>query len=151
MPFRRHQDIAESVAMKGTVRYFNPALGEELPQLLERVVAGTTKSMGARYSLNYEKLTPPTINDSKWAEFIRDVAAEIVGSENVIMDARTMGGEDMSFFLNAIPGCFFFVGSRNEDRKLMYPHHSPKFDFDEAAMEIGVEILCRATDKYLAL
>jgi amidohydrolase len=143
--------IAESVAMKGTVRYFNPALGEQLPQLLERIVAGTTKSMGASYSLNYEKLTPPTINDSKWAEFIRDVAAEIVGSGNVIMDARTMGGEDMSFFLNAVPGCFFFVGSRNEDRKLMYPHHSPKFDFDEAAMEIGVEVLCRATEKYLAL
>jgi len=142
--------ISESVAMKGTVRYFNPILGDQLPKLLERIVAGTTSSMGASYSLNYEKLTPPTINDPRWAEFIREVASEVVGSENVIMDARTMGGEDMSFFLNAVPGCYFFVGSRNEDKKLMYPHHSPKFDFDEAALEIGVEILCRATEKFLS-
>jgi metal-dependent amidase/aminoacylase/carboxypeptidase family protein len=66
------------------------------------------------------------------------------------MNARTMGGEDMSFFLNEVPGCFFFVGSRNEQRNLIYPHHSPKFDFDEAAMEIGVEILCRAAEKFLS-
>jgi amidohydrolase len=142
--------IADSAALKGTVRYFNPALGERLPQLFERIVAGTTQSMGASYSLNYEKATPPTINDPVWAEFIREIAAEIVGSENVVMDARTMGGEDMSFFLNEVPGCFFFVGSRNEGKNLIYPHHSPKFDFDEAAMEIGAEILCRATEKFLS-
>jgi amidohydrolase len=142
--------IAESAAMKGTVRYFSPALGEQLPLMIERIVSGTTQSMGATYSLKYEKLTPPTINDPAMAEFIREVAAEVVGSENVTMNARTMGGEDMSFFLNEVPGCFFFVGSRNEERNLIYPHHSPKFDFDEAAMEIGVEILCRAAEKFLS-
>lgn len=142
--------IAESAALKGTVRYFSPALGEQLPLMFERIVSGTTQSLGATYSLKYEKLTPPTINDPAMAEFIREVASEVVGSENVIMNARTMGGEDMSFFLNEVPGCFFFVGSRNEQRNLIYPHHSPKFDFDEAAMEIGVEILCRATEKFLS-
>ena len=142
--------IADSAALKGTVRYFNPSLGDRLPQIFERIVAGTTQSMGASYSLQYEKATPPTINDPAWAEFIREIAAEIVGSENVIMDARTMGGEDMSFFLNEVPGCFFFVGSRNDEKHLNYPHHSPKFDFDEAAREIGAEILCRATEKFLS-
>jgi amidohydrolase len=142
--------IADSAALKGTVRYFNPALGDRLPKIFERIVAGSTQSMGASYSLKYEKATPPTINDPAWAEFIREVAAEIVGSENVTMDARTMGGEDMSFFLNEVPGCFFFVGSRNDEKHLNYPHHSPKFDFDEAALEIGAEILCRATEKFLS-
>jgi amidohydrolase len=126
--------IAESAALRGTVRYFSPELGEQLPKMIERIVAGTAQSLGATYSLKYERLTPPTINDAAMAEFIRDVASEVVGSENVSMTARTMGGEDMSFFLNEVPGCFFFVGSRNEQRSLIYPHHSPKFDFDEAAM-----------------
>jgi amidohydrolase len=142
--------IADSAALRGTVRYFSRALGEQLPKMIERIVAGTTQSLGATYSLKYEKLTPPTINDPAMAEFIREVASEVVGSENVTMNARTMGGEDMSFFLNEVPGCFFFVGSRNEQRNLIYPHHSPKFDFDEAAMEIGVEILCRAAEKFLS-
>ncbi|MCI0605305.1 amidohydrolase [bacterium] len=142
--------IAETASLKGTVRYFSRALGEQLPLIFERIVSGTTQSLGATYSLKYEKLTPPTINDPRMAEFIREVASEVVGSENVIMDARTMGGEDMSFFLNEVPGCFFFVGSRNEQQNLIYPHHSPKFDFDEAAMEIGVEVLCRAAEKFLS-
>jgi len=142
--------ITDMVSFKGTVRYFTPAVGEQLPLMIERVIAGTTQSMGAYYSLNYEKLTPPTINDPKWAEFIREVASEVVGSENVIVDARTMGGEDMAFFLNEVPGCYFFVGSRNDEKLLIYPHHSPRFDFDEAAMEIGVEILSRATEKFLS-
>jgi amidohydrolase len=142
--------IADSAVLKGTVRYFSPAVGEQLPKMIERIVSGTTQALGSTYSLKYEKLTPPTINDPAIAEFIREVASEVVGSENVIMNARTMGGEDMSFFLNEVPGCFFFVGSRNEKRNLIYPHHSPKFDFDEAAMEIGVEILCSATEKFLS-
>lgn len=142
--------IADSAVLKGTVRYFSRELGDRLPQMFERIVAGTTQSMGATYSLQYAKATPPTINDPVWAEFIREVAAEVVGSENVIMDARTMGGEDMSFFLNEVPGCFFFVGSRNEEKNLLFPHHSPKFDFDEAALEIGVEILCRAAERFLS-
>jgi metal-dependent amidase/aminoacylase/carboxypeptidase family protein len=44
----------------------------------------------------------------------------------------------------------FFVGSCNEERNLIYPHHSSKFDFDEDAMEIGVEILYLATETFLA-
>ncbi len=142
--------IAESAVLHGTVRYFNPKLGDELPLKVERVIRGTTEAMGARYELKYEKQTPPTINDARVAEFIRDVAAEVVGRENVIMNTQTMGGEDMSFFLNEVPGCYFFVGSRNEARNLIYPHHSPKFDFDEAAMEIGAEILYRAAQRFLS-
>jgi len=141
--------IADSAKFLGTVLYFDPKLGDRLPELIERVIRGTTESMGARYELKYERLTPPTINDPGMAEFIREVSAEIVGSENVIMDARTMGGEDMAFFLNAVPGCFFFIGAGNEEKKLTHPHHSPHFDIDESALPIGAEILCRAAQKFL--
>jgi amidohydrolase len=56
----------------------------------------------------------------------------------------------MSFFLNAAPGCFIFVGSANRERGLHHPHHSPLFDFDEAALSIGVEVHCRLALAYLA-
>jgi amidohydrolase len=142
--------IPETVEMKGTARFFNPAIGDQLPRMLERVIAGVTQAAGATYELKYHKLTPATVNHPQWAEFIREIAVEVVGKDNVSMNARTMGGEDMSFFLNAVPGCFFFVGSRNESKNFIYPHHSSQFDFDESAMEIGVEILCRAAEKYLS-
>ncbi len=142
--------IADTATFLGTVRYFDRKLEDRLPEWIERVIRGTAESMGATYELKYERLTPPTINDPGLAEFIREVSAEVVGSENVIMDARTMGGEDMAFFLNAVPGCFFFVGAGNEKRNLTYPHHSPHFDIDEAALPIGAEILYRTAQKFLS-
>jgi amidohydrolase len=142
--------IPDRVKFLGTVRYLDPSLGDDLPKWMERVIGGIAEANGCRYELKYEKMTPPTINDARMAEFIRDVASEVVGAENVVMDAQTMGGEDMSFFLNAVPGCFFFVGARNDARNLNHPHHSPHFDFDEAALEIGAEILYRATQKFLS-
>ncbi|HJZ12910.1 MAG TPA: M20/M25/M40 family metallo-hydrolase, partial [Acidobacteriota bacterium] len=141
--------IAETAVFQGTVRYFDPELGGRLPVWMERVVSGICDSMGARYEWKYEKLTPPTINDATMAEFIRDISTEIVGKENVLMDAQTMGGEDMSFFLRKVPGCYFFIGAANSSKGLVNPHHSPKFDFDENALELGVEVFCRAVEKFL--
>jgi amidohydrolase len=80
---------------------------------------------------------------------VAECAAEVVGDENVVADERTMGGEDMSYFLERVPGCFFFLGTRNEARGLTHPHHSPRFDLDESAMEIGVEIMSRVVRRYL--
>jgi amidohydrolase len=60
-----------------------------------------------------------------------------------------MGAEDMSIFLNEVPGCFFFVGSANAERGLNTPHHSPTFDFDERALDIGVRMLTSVALEYL--
>jgi amidohydrolase len=62
----------------------------------------------------------------------------------------TMGGEDMSVYMDRVPGCFVFVGSANQDRGLHHPHHSPRFDFDEAALPIGCEFLVRAAQEALS-
>lgn len=143
--------IPRTAELKGTVRYFDPKIGQALPQWVERVIRGTVESMGARYDLKYERIGPPTINDPVVAGFMRDVSAEIVGEENVFFNERVMGGEDMAYYLEQVPGCFVFVGSANEAKKLNYPHHSPRFDFDEEALETGVKIFMRAVEKFQSL
>ena len=60
-----------------------------------------------------------------------------------------MASEDMSYFLNAAPGCFAYLGSANPARGLHHPHHSPLFDFDEASLPNGVELLTRLALEYL--
>ena len=140
--------IASTAEMKGTVRFFDSQLGENLPAWIERVIRGTTEAMGATYKLDYKRLAPPVINDSAMAEFIRDVSVEVVGDSQVNFNERLMGSEDMAYFLNEVPGCFFFVGSANAERGLTHPHHSSRFDFDEAALETGVKIFLRAIDRY---
>lgn len=142
--------IAEEAHLRGTVRTFTKQMHAEIPRMIERVINGVCSAMGAKYKLDYNRHTLPLVNDNAMCEFVADCAAEVVGRENIIPDERTMGGEDMCYFLERVPGCFFFLGTRNEARGFVHPHHSPRFDIDESAMEIGVEIMTRVVRRYLS-
>ncbi len=141
--------IADTARMSGTVRYFNPAYGDYFAQRLEQVIAGICQSHGARYELDYQKLYPPVVNDGVIADLVRSVAETVIESPlGIVPNCQTMGGEDMSFFLQAVPGCYFFLGSANADKGLDFPHHHPRFDFDETALSMGVEIFVRCVEKF---
>jgi amidohydrolase len=144
--------IAGTAEMRGTVRTFSQDTHARIPELFERVVRGVCEAMGASYTLDYKRQTPPLVNNAEVCELVADCAAEVVGRDQVIRDdsVRTMGGEDMSYFLERVPGCYFFLGTRNESRGLTHPHHSPRFDIDESALAAGVEIMTRVIKRYLA-
>jgi amidohydrolase len=141
--------IADTASLAGTVRYFNPNLAEFFHQRIEAIVAGICAAYGATYQLDYIKFYPPVINDEKITELVRSVAVDLVETPlGIVPECQTMGGEDMSFFLQEVPGCYFFVGSANPDRSLAYPHHHPRFDFDETALTTGVEMFVRCVEQY---
>jgi amidohydrolase len=141
--------IADTASLAGTVRYFNPELADFFHQRIDAIVAGVCASHGATYKLEYIKFYPPVINDPKITDLVRSVATDLVETPlGVVPECQTMGGEDMSFFLQQVPGCYFFVGSANPDRSLAYPHHHPRFDFDETALSTGVEMFVRCVEKY---
>ncbi len=125
----------------GTTRTFDPIIWESWPSRIEAVVRGVCHSMGADYQLDYKQGYPVTVNDASMCDWVRQWAAATVGSENVMEPEPTMGGEDMSFFLKAAPGCFFFLGV---GRIGGAPIHNPHFDFNENVLLTGVEIYCRA-------
>jgi amidohydrolase len=146
---RAHNVIADTAELSGTVRYFNPALEDVIPKRFEQVVAGVCQSHGATYRLDYRKLYPAVINDEAIAALVRSVAETVVETPaGVVPDCQTMGGEDMAYFLQKVPGCYFFLGAANESRGLAYPHHHPRFDFDETALGMGVEIFVRCVEKF---
>ena len=141
--------IAASARMSGTVRYFNPALAGFFQQRIEQIIAGICQSHGATYELDYQSFYPPVINDGAIADLVRSVAENVVEAEiGIVPECQTMGGEDMSFFLQQVPGCYFFLGSANIHKGLSYPHHHPRFDFDETALGMGVEIFARCVEKF---
>ncbi len=141
--------IANTVQMRGTVRYFNPQFENYIGERIEAIVKGICQSHGAKYDLNYWQLYPPVINNPKIAQLVKSVALEVVETPlGVVPECQTMGGEDMSFFLQEIPGCYFFLGAANADKGLNYPHHHPRFDFDETALSSGVEIFARCVEKF---
>jgi amidohydrolase len=146
---RAHNVIADTAEMSGTVRYFDPNLTDFFKARVEQVIAGVCQSQGASYKLDYWSLYPPVLNDRAIAQLVRSVAETVVETPaGIVPECQTMGGEDMSFFLQEVPGCYFFLGSANADRGLAFPHHHPRFDFDETALGMGVEIFVRCVEKY---
>ncbi|MBW4472844.1 MAG: amidohydrolase [Stenomitos rutilans HA7619-LM2] len=144
-----HNVIAATAQMSGTVRYFNPQFDGYFEQRIKQVVSGICQSYGADYKLEYYSLYPPVINDERMANLVRSVAETVIESPiGIVPQCQTMGGEDMSFFLQEVPGCYFFLGSANADKDLAYPHHHPRFNFDETALGMGVEIFARCVEQY---
>ncbi len=140
--------IADSAYLSGTVRYFNKDLENDIGQRVEDIIAGVCQSHGASYDLNYWRMYPAVINDARVAGLVRSVAHSVVETPaGVVPECETMGGEDMSFFLEQVPGCYFFLGAANSELGLNYPHHHPRFDFDERALSMGVEMFVRCVEQ----
>jgi amidohydrolase len=132
--------IPGEAEMCGTTRTFNLDIWDSWEQRLEKVVRGVCESMGADFELKFSKGYPPTINDDDISEVVRCCAAEVVGQEKVVEPAKTMGGEDMSYFLQRSKGCFFALGVGREGYA---PVHNPRFMFNEDILTLGVETHCR--------
>ena len=132
--------------LRGTVRTFGGKFYEDAPVLVEQTARGVAEAFGASVEVRYEHWSKPLVNDARMAELMSDVAAGIVGRDKVKRGVRTMGGEDMSFFLAQVPGAFAFVGSAGAKAS---PHHSPTFDIDEESLVIGAELLAQTAVRYL--
>ena len=140
--------IPGTAELRGTVRTFGGKWWEEAPRLVEGTAQGVAAAFGARAEVRYRRHTEPLVNDPAMTALMSEVAAGIVGPGNVRTGVRTMGGEDMSYFLRRVPGSFAFVGSAPPGRAAS-PHHSPTFDIDEAALVIGAELLSRTAIRFL--
>ncbi|MEA2530451.1 MAG: hypothetical protein QOG89_2095 [Thermomicrobiales bacterium] len=141
--------IPDTAELRGTVRSFNPAVREQLATRIQELVRGIAAAMRAEVEIKYHFGYPPTVNHPEMTEFAQGVLAEVVGADNVLPAPLHMGAEDFSYFLERVPGCFWFVGSRNPEKGFTWGHHHPKFDIDEDAMAIGMETVTRVVLRYL--
>lgn len=136
--------IPESVHMRGTVRVFDPEVHVNVKASLERIVEQVCSAFGAEGQLEYVFGYPTVVNHEEQTALVTEVANEVVGADNVEELAPMMGGEDFAYYLQKVPGSFFFVGGRNEDLKAVYPHHHPRFDVDERSMLVTARIFIGA-------
>ena len=141
--------IPETAELGGTVRSMGGRMHAEAPQRLTAIVSGVAGALGCAATVDYVRQTPATVNDAAMAQLTARIAAQLVGEAAVLTAARTLGGEDFSFFLQRVPGCFAWVGSQNPARGFDAPHHNPHFDIDEEAMRTGVELMDRLAREYL--
>jgi amidohydrolase len=140
--------IPPSVEMRGTVRSFSKSVRKEVPKRMAAIVKQLSSAMGGRGELNYVNEDPALVNDPKLAEFFRGVVRDVVGPKALIDAEPSMGGEDMAFYQEKVPGCYIFVGS--SPKGTMYPHHHPKFNPDEGVLPIATAVMTEAARRWLA-
>jgi len=140
--------IPETATLKGTVRSYQDDQHRMVYRRILEMAQNMAAALGCTARMETIAIVPAVENASEPAAVVRSAATAIVGANNVI-DGRTMEAEDMGFILQEIPGCYFFVGSGNEEQALNYPHHHPRFDIDEKALVYAAAIMGRAAASYL--
>ena len=147
----RRNVIADKVRLEATIRALNSEVRELLEKRIKEIIDGIAKTYAADYELEYRELYPPLINDDEVIEKVKGSVEEILGVKKfVAIERPTLGAEDFAFFLENKPGAMFLVGGRNEDKGIDAPHHHPDYDFDEAALKIGLKVMLNTAVKLIS-
>lgn len=141
--------IPDSVTLYGTIRTFRKEVREHIVDRFQAILDGVVTAMGCHAEIDVQALTTPVINDPAIIEQLRTGFASVAPDLAYRDDVNSMASEDMALILERVPGVFFFVGSANAERGLNYPHHHPRFDFDEKALVIGASLLASAVSAYV--
>lgn len=141
--------ISDEVTLSGTARAYTEENRQLIKTRMAEIILGVEKTFGAKISFHYEDGYPPTINHGEPAKNVLKAAEKVVG-EKAGMPYLSMGGEDFAYYLQKIPGCFFFVGSApNEEKLFETPHHCSHFTMDERALLVGPSIYLNLVDDLL--
>ena len=143
--------IPETAELHGTMRAYSEEHREKMLRRIREVAMGVASAMGATCDVKAFDGCPPCTNDGAMTELVQQAAVASVGADKVDNgeEVMTTGSDDMAAFLNTVPGCYFIVGAKNEAKGAKYPLHHPRFNVDEDAMPIGVEVLTRAALDFL--
>jgi amidohydrolase len=136
--------IPNEVMMSGTLRTYKPAVLERMLRRIEQILHGVASAWGAEHQFDHSTL-PAVVNDPDCAALVQGVAAAYLGTD-AVGGNRATGADDMSYFLEAAPGAYFLLGAAPRDAGRVHPHHHPKFDIDEAAIPLGIEVSLRVLE-----
>lgn len=142
--------LPERVILEGSVRYHDTNYGALIKEQLGIAVATICKSAGGMSELEYHYGYPPLVNDPKMTSLFLDVSEEFLGKESIHTQiSPSMASDDFARYLQVVPGCYFFLGTKNEDKGCVHPLHSSKFRIDEDVLPIGSALLAAISVKYL--
>lgn len=142
--------IPEEVIFEGTVRTLDSNDRDFIQKRLTEMCKDIALSNRADVDINYIRRYPVLVNDDKVTEkFVRS-AKKIVGSDKIIyLKEPIMVSEDMAYYLENVPGTFFYLGSNNIKKGIIYPHHHPKFDVDEDVLYLGTALFVQFAFDFL--
>lgn len=137
--------IPQTAHLLGTIRTFDLSVRDMVLERFKQIVNGIAESMGCKAEIELKRVTPAVINSEKIAGSVLGTAQNLFKDTQIDTESfLTMGAEDMGYMQEKVEGCYFFIGSANDEKNLNYNHHHPKFDFDEQALIKGTALMAAA-------
>jgi amidohydrolase len=133
--------IPSKAILKGTFRTMNETWRKEGLELIEKQIKLIVESQGGSAELEISKGYPYLENDAYVTSKTKNKAIELLGTENVEDLPIRLTSEDFAFYSHKVPVCFFRLGVRNEAKGITFGVHHPKFNIDEHALKVGVEMM----------
>lgn len=133
--------IPSEVKLMGTFRAMDEKWRYKAHELIRQQAKGIVESMGGELDLHIDIGYPTVDNDPAFTNDAWKLADEYMGKEHVEETEIRMGAEDFGYYTQIIPGCFYRLGVRNESKGIIHQVHTPKFDIDESAIEIGIGMM----------
>jgi hippurate hydrolase len=133
--------IPGEVTLVGTVRTYSASVQAHIEQRLTHLCQGIAQGFGATAKVHYERVYPATVNTVPEAQFAADVAARLVGEDQVVRHMTpSMGGEDFAFMLQVKPGAYMRIGQGQPAQGLSHPLHNSRYDFNDAILPLGAAL-----------
>ena len=133
--------IPNEVNLMGTFRALDESFRLESHNHMNRIVDQVAKKYNIKIDLNIKKGYPALNNDIQYTLNQLNKAKEFLGEKNVIDLPIRMTAEDFSYFANAVPSCFYRLGTGNKDKGLIHGLHTSKFNIDEDSLKIGMGLM----------
>ncbi|WP_087067002.1 M20 aminoacylase family protein [Cyanobium sp. NIES-981] len=142
--------IPQEAVLRGSLRYFDPALRNRLHEQIRAMVAGVAAAHGAKAQLRLIEGYPPTLNRPEQAAAAAAAMAAVVGEAQVERERPpTMGAEDFAYMLQARPGAYGWIGNGPGEGGCLL--HNPRYDFNDAILPIGASYWATLVERELAM
>jgi amidohydrolase len=133
--------IPEDGFAAGTVRCLDEEAWHQAPDLLKGLVSSVASAYGVIAELDYVRGVPPAVNDGDSVRMLGEAAELAIGPEAVAQAPQSLGGEDVAWYLESIPGALARLGIRGPQTPPDLDIHQPNFDVDERAIGVGVRLM----------
>ncbi len=142
--------IPETATIQGIMRTLTPETRARAKEDFHQIVSGIAAAMGVEAEIDLRDGYSASINDETMAQLVRTAAGKVFGQENVFETKYpSLGTEDIGYFMEKAPGCYYSLGVRNEEKGYTYPLHNPRFTADPDALPCGAALYVQIAEDFL--
>ncbi len=138
--------IPDKVSLQGTLRAMNEEWRWETHKRIKELAEGVARGMGAECDVDVRPGLPSLFNNEALTQQAWDFGKEYIGEDFAVETQVRMTAEDFAWFSHEVPACFYRLGVSNEAKGITSPVHTPTFNIDEDALELGMGFMA-----YLAI